>query len=256
MGFAFLDHPRPLAIAHRGGALEAEENTLPAFDRAVALGYSHVELDVHATADGVAVIHHDPTPERMTGEPRRLEDLTWSQVSRLRTPGGAAIARLDDLLARHPGLRVAIEAKARSAVAPLAEAVRRTGALHRVCVGAFDPACTREARRLLGSGLCWSPAHAGVARIWLAGWGLPLPGSGFQVLQVPLRFRGVPVVTSRFLRAAHARGIAVQVWTVNDPAEAEHLIDMGVDALMTDRPEWLRALLQARGLWPGPKSDG
>ncbi|MCT4682723.1 MAG: glycerophosphodiester phosphodiesterase family protein, partial [Roseicyclus sp.] len=100
----FLDHPTPTAVAHRGGALEAEENTLEAFEPAVGLGYTHVETDVHATRDGVAVIHHDPTLERMTGDAARIADLDWADVARIRTHGGAAIPRAEELLAAFPRL--------------------------------------------------------------------------------------------------------------------------------------------------------
>ncbi len=89
----FLDQPRPIAFAHRGGSLEAEENTMAAFAHAARLGYSHIETDVQATRDGVAVIFHDDTLERMTGDRDRVADLTWEELSKRRTKGGEAISR-------------------------------------------------------------------------------------------------------------------------------------------------------------------
>lgn len=243
----FLDHPLPIAFAHRGGALEAEENTMPAFARAVAMGYNHIETDVQATRDGVAVVFHDDTLERMAGEPDRIDALTWDELSRRRTRGGAAIPRLDDLLAAWPGLMVNLEAKSDAAVAPLAEAVRRTGALGRVCVGAFEAGRTARLRQLLGPGLCWSPAHAGVLGLWLRGWWLPGRRPDFPVVQVPPTYRGIPVVTRRFVAAAHAHGVQVHVWTVDDRAEMERLLDIGVDGLMSDRPTLLKEVIAARG---------
>lgn len=247
----FLDHPRPLAVAHRGGSLEAEENTLPAFQHAVDLGYSHVETDVHATRDGVAVIHHDPTLARMTGDPRAIADLDWAELARIRTKGGAAIPRVDQFLAAFPHLKITFELKCDRVAGPLAAAIARADALGRVCVGSFVPARTAAMRRLLGPGLYWSPAHAGVGALWLAGMGLPIPRAGFALVQVPPVFRGIPVATPRFVAAAARRGIDVQVWTVNDPAEITRFLDMGVGAIMTDRPSLLRDMLRARGQWPG-----
>ncbi len=246
----FLDHPRPIAIAHRGGAQEVEENTMAAFAHAVGLGYSHVETDVHATADGVAVIHHDDTLERMTGDPRPIAALDWAELSRLRTKGGQAIPRLDDLLAEHPRLFLTLEAKSDACVDPMARAIRDAGALDRVCIGAFDPRRTARARDLLGPDLCWSPAHAGVARLWAAGWGLPVGRLPYPCVQVPPAFRGIPVVTPRLLAAAHSRGVQVHVWTVNEGAEMARFLEMGVDGLMTDRPTLLREIMQRRGQWP------
>lgn len=248
MTHPFLDHPRPIAFAHRGGALEAEENTMAAFEHAVALGFTHVETDVQATRDHVAVIFHDDTLHRMTGHPGRVEDLTWRELSALRTHGGQAIPRLDDLLAAWPDLFVNLEAKSDAAVQPMADAIRRAKALHRVCIGSFDAARTARARRLLGPDLCWSPAHGGVAALWLAGWGLPVPRPAFPVIQVPTRHRGIPIVTARTLRAARARGVHVHVWTVDDATEIGRLIDLGVDGIMSDRPSLLaRILSQPRG---------
>ncbi|MCX7645203.1 MAG: glycerophosphodiester phosphodiesterase [Rhodobacteraceae bacterium] len=245
----FLDHPRPIAFAHRGGAREAEENTVPAFARAAALGFSHVETDVQATADGVAVIFHDDTLERMAGRPERIDRLTWAELARVRLKGGGEVPRLDAVLEAFPGLFLNLEAKSDAAVEPMARAIRAAGALARVCVGSFAPARTARLRALLGEGLAWSPAHAGVARLWLAGWGLPVPRPAFPAVQVPVGFRGIPVVTRRFVAAAHRRGVQVHVWTVDEEAEMARLIDLGVDGIMSDRPTLLRAVLARRGLW-------
>lgn len=246
----FLNSAGALAIAHRGGALEGEENTLPAFSHAVALGYTHMELDVHATRDGVVVIHHDADLGRVFMDPRSIAQMDYAELRLLRSPGGAEIPRLEDLLTGFPDIYLAIEAKSRAVVAPLCALIQRLGAQARVCIGAFDPACTAEARALLGPDLLWSPAHAQVARLWARGWGLPLALADFRVVQVPAVWKGIPVVTPRFVRAAHKAGVAVQVWTVNDRAQMVQLLDMGVDGLMTDRPTMLRDVLIARGAWP------
>lgn len=251
----FLAPPPPVPIAHRGGAREAEENTLPAFTHALALGYRDIELDVHATRDGVVVVHHDATLQRMCGDARPIATMDWAELREIRTHGGNPIPRLDTVFERFPAMRVTIEAKSDAVVAPLAEVIRRADALERVCVGSFNGARTRRLRQALGPGLCWSPAHRGVAALWLRGWALPLlPLGGYAVVQVPVRFRGVPVVTPRFVRAAHARDIKVQVWTVNDAAEMEVLLDMGVDGIMTDRPGLLRRVLERRGQWHGARA--
>lgn len=247
----FLECPGPLAIAHRGGSLEGDENTLPAFAHAVALGFTHVELDVHASLDGEVVIHHDATLGRMTGDPRALGDLPWGSLKTLRTPRGAGLPRLADLLEEFPDLRVNIEAKSDAVVEPLAALIRQKSALNRICVGSFSPARISRLRALLGPDLCWSPAHLAVLGLWLRGFGLPLPTAHFNVVQVPVRFRGLTVVTPAFVRAAHRRGLKVQVWTVDEADEMNRLLDLGVDGLMSDRPSLLKQVLMARGAWSG-----
>jgi glycerophosphoryl diester phosphodiesterase len=245
----FLGGPGPVGIAHRGGALEAEENTLEAFDYAVGLGFTHIETDVHATRDGVAVIHHDQTLERLTGRAFRIEDLDYAALAKIRTHEGAVIPRVDEVLASWPDLKIAFELKSDTAAQPLAAAIRAANALERVCVGSFAPRRVAEMRARLGPGLCWSPAHLPVAALWAAGWAPRLRAGGFPVVQVPPRFRGVPVVTGRFVAAARAREVAVQVWTVDEPREMGRMIDLGVHAVMSDRPSVLRDVLRARGAW-------
>lgn len=244
----FLAHPRPLAIAHRGGGLEQEENTMPAFAHAVALGFTHLELDVHATADGAVVVHHDATLLRLTGDPRAVSSLTLAELRGVRTHGGARVPLLSEVLEGFPGAFVNIEAKSDAVVEPLIALVRQMGAVNRIGMGNFNPLRMARLRRGLGPGLCWSPAHLGVLGLWLSGWGLPFPAR-FAMVQVPMRFKGIDVVTPRFVAAAHARKIAVQVWTVDERAQMERLLDMGVDGVMTDRPSLLREVLIARGEW-------
>jgi glycerophosphoryl diester phosphodiesterase len=248
-GPAFLDHTPPLAIAHRGGSLEVEENTLPAFAHAHALGYAHIELDVHATRDGEVIVHHDPTFERMTGETRAVAELQWSQISRLRTHGGAEIPRLEAVFEAFPNLCVTIEMKSDAVAEPLAAVIRRAGAQRRVCVAGFRSRRTLRVRRLLGDDVIWSPAYAGVIALKLRGWHLPAPLGSFRLVQVPPTRRGLPVVTRGFVQAAHRAGVRVQVWTVDEEAAMERFLDMGVDGIMTDRPSRLKELLIRRGQW-------
>jgi glycerophosphoryl diester phosphodiesterase len=236
-----------VAIAHRGGSLEAEENTLEAFEYAVGLGFRDIETDVHATRDGVAVIHHDATLTRMTGDGRAIAEMDWAEVARVRTHGGAAIPRVEEALGAFPDVRFIFELKARASAAALAPLVR--GHMERVAVGAFAPEHTAEARARLGDGLLWSPGRPGVLGLWLQGWGLPLGRPAFRVMHVPPVFRGIPVVTPRLVRAAARHGVAVQVWTVDEAGEMERLYDMGVHAVMTDRPSVLREVMRRRGAW-------
>ncbi|MBK5928806.1 glycerophosphodiester phosphodiesterase family protein [Rhodobaculum claviforme] len=254
--FPALAHPLPLAIAHRGGALEAEENTTEAFAHAAALGYRFIETDVRVTRDGVAVLHHDATLARMCGRPEAVADLTWAALSEVRTRGGAAIPRLDAVLADLADMRFVLEAKSDDAVPAMAAAIRSAGAVGRVCVGAFSPARTARLRAALGPDLAWSPAHLGVARVWLAGCGLPVAMPGCAAIQVPVRFRGVPVVTRGLLRAARRAGMQVHVWTVDAPDEMARLLDLGVHGIITDRPTVLRRVLTDRDQWTGGPTNG
>ena len=246
---AFLDHPGILAFAHRGGAGDWPENTMPAFRHAVGLGYRYLETDVHATADGVVVAFHDDSLDRVTDRMGRIADLAWTEVSQARVGGQEPIPLLTELLEEFPETRINIDPKHGSVVEPLANALLATNAVERVCVGAFSDRRLARMRELLGPGLCTSAGPRATSRFRASTWGAPLGPVPYRCLQVPVRFGPIRVVDRRLVVEAHRRSLQVHVWTIDDPYEMGRLLDLGVDGLMTDRPELLREVLIERGLW-------
>lgn len=244
----FLEWAGPLAFAHRGGASDNPENTLPAFRHAVDLGYTYLETDVHATSDGILVAFHDNDLERTCGRPGRIDELPWSDVSQCRVDGTEPIPRFEELMEEFPDARVNIDCKADSGVDALVAAVRRLGCLDRICIGGFNDARLRRLRSTLGDGLCTSFGPIQVA-LWRLG--LPVPWGG-HAAQVPVEQAPVTVVTERTVARAHARGYQVHVWTIDEPDEMRRLLDLGVDGLMTDRPAVLKDVLIERGQWVAP----
>ena len=247
--FAFLDHAGPIAFAHRGGAGDWPENTMPAFEGAVALGYRYVETDVHVTADGVLCAFHDERLDRVTDADGLIRELPWSTVSKARVDGLEPIPRLEDLLGTWPELRINIDPKHDSAVEALAETLRRTASIDRVCLGAFSDRRLARLRQLLGPDLCTSLGPRGVARLGSAGFRIPVGEIEGGCVQVPPSQGPIPLVTERFVRVAHARSLPVHVWTIDEPTEMHRLLDLGVDGIMTDRPGVLKDVLVARGQW-------
>jgi glycerophosphoryl diester phosphodiesterase len=241
----FFDFPGPLAFAHRGGASEAPENTLPAFQRAVDLGYRYLETDVHVTADGVVVAFHDDDLSRTTGRPGLIHELPWREVATARVDGAEPIPRLADLLHAFPEHRINIDCKTDAVVGPLGDELAAAGVLPRVCVGSFSDRRLLRLRRRFGSALCTSagPVELGLLRL------LGIAAPGVLAAQVPTRLRGVTVTSASFVRTSHKRGVEVHVWTIDDPAEMERLLDLGVDGIMTDRPAVLKEVLERRGEW-------
>lgn len=249
----FLDSPGVLAFAHRGAhgpdAGGVPENTMAAFAAAVRLGYRYVETDVHRTADGVLVAFHDDRLDRVTDGTGTIADLPWSAVREARLAGGEGVPRFEDLLTSWPELRVNVDPKADAAVEPLAEVIERTGSVDRVCAGSFSGRRLARLRRRLGSRLCTSLGPLGTVQLRVASLGVPVGRVAAACTQVPVRRGPLPVVDRRFVAAAHRRGLQVHVWTIDDRAEMERLLDLGVDGLMTDRPAVLKDVLTARGLW-------
>jgi glycerophosphoryl diester phosphodiesterase len=249
--FAFLDHPLPLAFAHRGGAGDWPENTMPAFEAAVALGYRHLETDVHVTSDGVLLAFHDESLDRVTDRAGLIRDQTWSEVRRARVGGREPIVVFEDLLSAWPDVCFNVDPKHDGAVDALAAAIGKAHAVDRVCIGSFSDRRIARLRGLLGSRLCTSMGPAAAARLRAASFGLPAGRFRSPCVQVPPRRGTRDLVDERFVGAAHQRGLQVHVWTIDEPEEMNRLLDLGVDGIMTDRPAVLKDTLRARGRWHG-----
>src|SRR4051794_40502898 len=239
-------------MAHRGGAVEHLENSMPAFEACVALGYRYLETDVRATADGVLVAFHDSHLERVSDRTGRLEQLPWSEVAQARIGGREPIVRPEDLLGVWPDIRFNLDIKAAGVLAPLVRTVRRLSVADRLCLASFSDARVAAARRLFGPAMCTALGPRGVAALRLSSYspraaGLVRVNAGCA--QVPLRLGGRALVDERFVTAAHDRGLQVHVWTVDTPEETTTMLDLGVDGIMTDRPAMLRETLEKRGQW-------
>jgi len=248
--------PRPRAYAHRGwhtGDLAGCENTLAAFTRAVEEGFSYLELDVHASADGVAVVHHDVSLDRTTDGTGQLSAHTAAELATVRVRGREPIPLLADVLEALPDTRITIELKSAAVVAPTLAAVDAADAWPRVCIGGFEQAWLAAARRGGGDRLCTSMAKRDVLALRTRAWlpaALAWPPLVGDVAHVPVGAGPIRVVDASLLRTAHAHGREVHVWTINAPEQMRRLLDLGVDGLLSDRPDLLREVLQERGQWP------
>jgi len=245
----FLDWPGPIAFAHRGDSSCAPENTMLAFERAVALGYRYVETDVHATRDGRLVAFHNSRLDGATDQTGLINELPWSQVRLARVGAREPIPTLEELLGTWPDLRVNIDPKDDVAADLLIDAIRKTNACDRVCVGSFQGRRLVRLRKALGDKLCTSLGPLDAIRLRAASLGAPLRRFPAPCAQVPVARGPVPVVDRRFIAAAHTRGIRVHVWTVNQREQMERLLDLGVDGIMTDAAATLRDCLTDRGWW-------
>jgi len=243
-------------LAHQGLAHEAPPNTLLAFLHALASGATHLETDVHATRDGVAVISHDPhidpnVDPNVLGASHdgRIDQLTFAELSRIRLPHGQTIPALAEALDAFPDARFNIDVKAAAAVAATVRAVRDAVATDRVLITSFSQARRRAAVAGL-PGVASSPSSAEFIRVLAATHLSPARTRrrlrGFVAVQVPERVGPVTIVTPRFVRRMHAAGVEVHVWTVNDPVVMARLLDRGVDGIVTDRCDLLRQLISAR----------
>jgi len=250
--------------AHRGGAALRPENTIAAFDNGLAVGADGLELDVRLTRDGAVVVHHDDTLERTTSGRGRLGACTTDELSSVDAGYwfkptdaghdfpyrgiGVCVPLLRDVLARYPAIPLIIELKqnlpelAHRTIAQLREA----GALDRAALGSFSWRVLRVARAYepgVATGASREETRLALYRSWV-GW--PLKDEAYREFQVPEKSGPTRIVSRRFIRHAHRAGLPVKVWTVNDAEDMRRLIDWGVDALITDRPDLAAGVVRDR----------
>ncbi|SED10298.1 glycerophosphoryl diester phosphodiesterase [Nocardioides exalbidus] len=252
----YLDSPKPLAFAHRGGAhhpeIEGLENTLTAFRHAVSLGYTYLETDVHVTRDGVLLAFHDTVLDRVTDRTGTVAESTYADVQAALIGGSEPVPTLAELFDAFPDARFNIDLKSEGAVEALATFVEEREAWERVLVGSFSGRRMNAFRRRTGGRVATSAHPLEVAAYVLspsARLARLLTRGRPVALQVPHRRGRLVVVSPGLVRRARSAGVQVHVWTIDDPIEMNTLLDRGVDGIMTDRTDILRDVLRARGQW-------
>lgn len=255
MSHPFLETQLPIAFAHRGGASDAPENTMPAFAKAIELGYTYLETDVHSTRDGVLLAFHDDDLLRTCGVSGKISELDYSEVRNARVNGTEPIPLLQDIFDAWPQARINIDCKSDAALQPLIKALRPPHVLEKVCVGSFSDKRLSVLRDTFGPSLCSSLGPKQVALLRVRSWiGVVKPFEGALAAQIPLKQGPITLTDKRLVDDAHSAGLQVHVWTIDEPDEMEHLLNLGVDGIMTDKPLVLKQILQNKGLWHSPIS--
>jgi len=251
----FFDRPVPLVFAHRGGRALGPENTIATFDAGLAAGADGLELDVHLSADDILVVHHDATLDRTTTASGPLARYTAAELVGMpadrefaathrsaTSPGSDAsicIPTLSSVLARYPDIPIIVEMKEDSEAMgqALAREVRAASAQHRVCAAGYGLRSLRAVRRALpemASSASQPEVRLAVYRSWVR---CPVRRVAYGGYQVPERVGGTRVASPLFIRHAHAAGLRVQVWTVDEEADMRRLLTWGADALISNRPD-------------------
>lgn len=263
----YLAGRTPRAFAHRGwhiGDLAGLENSLAAFRRAADEGYTHLETDVHATADGVLVVHHDATLRRVAGHPGVLRAMRWADLADVRLRGREPLPRLEEVLEALPTTRLNVDLKAPGTLAPMLRLLERDDVAERVAVASMDEGRLEAVRARFGDRVMTGIASRSALRLRARAvtpaalrrpLGRVLPVRG-DLAQLPVRFGALTVIDPALLEAAHALGVEVHAWTVDRTSEMHRLLDLGVDGLITDRPDLLRDVLVTRGAWTAPADEG
>ena len=248
----YLGLKSPFAVAHRGGGAENVENSPTAFQHALHLGYQVLETDVHSSADGVLVVCHDPVLTRTSEAGHEIAKTDWATLSQVRLNNGDKLMRLEDLADMLGAeTRLNIDPKSDASVGPLIRFLElRPEIQERVCLGSFETARLKLLRQALPR-VVTSMGRSEIRTLVLSARSrIKWPRRSAAIAaQVPEVARDVRIVTQQFVDYSHDIGLDVHVWTVNSEQDMHRLYDMGVDALITDRPTTLREVLEARVQW-------
>lgn len=262
----YFDLARPIVLGHRGCAGEVPENTLPSFERALLQGAAILETDVHITRDGVPVLIHDPTVDRTTDGGGAVREMTFDELRELdagfsfSSDGGSSfpyrgralrIPSLAEALAALPGVRFNLELKQTlpGFVDSVSSVIRSAGREPTTLLAAADDSLMETIRREIartGASVAVGASAGDVQAFVSSMLEGRTPPSELDVLQVPVEFGGVPLVTSAFVGHAHAHGIQVHAWTVDEPQQMHGLLDLEVDGLVTNYPAKMLAVIEER----------
>ncbi|MBX3067989.1 MAG: glycerophosphodiester phosphodiesterase [Cryobacterium sp.] len=239
----------PRVLAHRGLAIEAPENTLLSFAKALALGVNIIETDVWASADGLAIISHDEDLKRVAGRDVRVDQLTARELSRIPLGEGQGLVTLSEALEAFPDARFNIDLKTDQVVDPAVDAIAAAQASNRVLLTSFRERRRRAAIRKLPD-VATSLSIESVARLLVA---LRTRKSaakrilaGITAVQIPERWSILPVLSPGLISLVHSYDVEVHVWTVNEEADMRRLLDLGVDGLVTDRADLAVKVIESR----------
>ena len=241
----------PLAIAHRGGAGLAQENSLAAFSLASALGLRYLETDIRVTSDGHLVCFHDDTLDRVTSATGLVRSRTLRELDALRINGTEPIPTLDEVLEAFPDQFFTIDLKDQRAIEPLLKALQRKGVADRVCIaGAWDGWLAHVRREVpeVTTSLGWRSLTV-LLTCARTGVRPPRALATAPFAHVPVKLGRVPIFVERLVAMSHDIGVRVVTWTVDEPVVMRRLLDAGVDAVITDRPDLLREVLVSRDQW-------
>lgn len=260
---------RPLVIAHQGGDGVWPGDTMFAFEKAVQIGADVLEMDAHITKDNQIVLMHDEKVDRTTNGTGLIEDLTLDELKQLdaayqwTNDGGSTfpyrgqgiqVPSLDELFTKFPQMRYVIEIKLTNNPIdkPLCELIRAHHMQGRVVIASFHDEAMKNFRKTCPE-IATSASRGEVTRFVLLGKiflsGLVIPHyESIQPPYDPAESLNIPIMTKRFIREAHAKNIAVEPWTVDDPDLMKQYIEWGVDGIMTDRPDLMMEVLKEMGI--------
>ena len=242
----YLNYNGLAVMAHRGGSLEAPENTIESFKYAIEIGSDIIETDIQLSSDGVPYIFHDDDLKRIPGIEKNFNDLLASEIDELNIFGDFKIPTLEETLKQFPDTKFQIDFKTDEVVDPAIEIINKLPNVKKnLCVASFSSQRLQKIKSKL-SDVTYSMGPHEVLKLLLKSFGIYRGEVGGDCLQIPIYRYGIKIVTKRFVDFCKRENIKISVWTINSTEEMDYLIDLDVDGIITDKPKALINLLASR----------
>ena len=240
----YLDYQGVAVLAHRGGSIESLENTIESFHYSKSIGCEFIETDVQVSSDGIPYIFHDETLTRILNRDDVFSSLHSSEIDNLKIFDEHSIPKLETVLRMFPDIKFQIDVKTDEVAMPALAVIQENNAMDRVCIASFNS----KRLNLVNNNypdICISMGPYEVAKMLLSSFGLYKRSILGNCLQIPIYEYGIKLVTKRFVKFIHSKGLKVCVWTINDEKTFKYLIDIGVDGIITDKPKLLFEVLDS-----------
>ena len=254
--FHFLSSRKFVALPHRGAHFFSKdnsdqylENTHSAFSKAVELGFTHIETDVHSSKDSVPYVMHDPTLKRLTGENISLKELTSKDIGKIRLKGSHVIPRLEETLEEFASICFNIDAKSWEVTEPLAQVINKTKTFDRICIASFNDSRISYIRKLIKGSVCFSAGTFKSLSIIMSCRLRINSNINVPCLELPLFYNGIKILNRSIIERIKKTGAKIIVWVINKESHIMELIDYGVDGLIVDDCLLLKKILIQKGLW-------
>ena len=242
----YLNYNGLAVMAHRGGSLEAPENTIESFKYAIEIGSDIIETDIQLSSDGVPYIFHDDDLKRIPGIEKDFNDLLASEIDELNVFGDFKIPTLEETLKQFPDTKFQIDFKTDEVVDPAIEIINKLPHVKKnLCIASFSSQRLQKIKSKL-SDVTYSMGPHEVLKLLLKSFGIYRGEVGGDCLQIPIYRYGIKIVTKRFVDFCKRENIKISVWTINSTEEMDYLIDLDVDGIITDKPKALINLLASR----------
>ena len=242
----YLNYNGLAVMAHRGGSLEAPENTIESFKYAIEIGSDIIETDIQLSSDGVPYIFHDDDLKRIPGIEKNFNDLLASEIDELNIFGDFKIPTLEETLKQFPDTKFQIDFKTDEVVDPAIEIINKFPHIKKnLCVASFSSQRLQKIKSKL-SDVTYSMGPHEVLKLLLKSFGIYRGEVGGDCLQIPIYRYGIKIVSKRFVDFCKRENIKISVWTINSIEEMDYLIDLDVDGIITDKPKALINLLASK----------